>query len=133
MNRFRRFGGLGLLSVSAAAGAVSFGPLQRSGVTDRPGKAFYLSIANPYSTIERFQIRAMEAVADDAADRVVIFPSDLALGGGSRRQVLVIVKPLQPNETYRFRVCASRSPKPQETVNARVCSNLTARRLPARG
>ncbi|MEQ7872386.1 hypothetical protein ABDK56_00050 [Sphingomonas sp. ASV193] len=119
--------------VPGAAMAVGLGPLKMSGITDGSGKAFYLTLTNPYPTAERFRARAVSAGDETAQSRVVVFPSDSLVGGGGRRRLLVIVRDLKPGETYSFRVCAGRDPKPEETVYARVCSTLTARRLAARG
>ena len=121
-----------LLAAAAPAVAVSLGPLEKSGITDGPGKAFYLTLANPYPTAERFVVEAVGVADETAQPRVTMFPRDTVLGRGSRRQLLVIVNDLAPGERFAFRVCAMRSPKPQETIHARVCSKLAARRLAPR-
>jgi hypothetical protein len=128
----KRWAGLILLLAAGPAAAVGLGPLQRSGVTDGPGKAFYLMLHNPYRQAEEFQIDPLGADTGESAARVRVVPSRLQLAGGSARRILVIVKPLSPGETYIFRVCAQRVPTPEETIHARVCSKLSARRLPAR-
>lgn len=114
------------------ATAVGLGPLRASGLTDGPGKAFYLTLSNPYPQAERFDAVALDAEVEQAAPRIVIFPSKVMVGPGVKRKLLVIVRPLEAGETYRFRVCAARHPKPEETIYARVCSTLSARRLPSR-
>lgn len=125
-----------LLAVSllgaASAAAVGLGPLEKSGVTDGAGKAFYLTLINPYPRAERFTLEPHGLLDELPAPRVVIFPSAATVAPGGRRQVLVIVRHIAPGETYVFRVCAQRPPRPEESVHARVCSKLTARRLPAR-
>ena len=124
---------LPLLAVATSAFAVTFGPLEKSGITDGPGKAFYLTLANPYPTAERFVVDAVGQDDENPQPRVTIFPANSLLGAGIRRQLLIIIHNLSPGETYTFRVCAMRAPKPQETIHARVCSKLTARRLALRG
>lgn len=118
--------------VPAAAGAVGLGPLSKSGITDGAAKAFYLTLSNPYPTMERFHANSLMTDSELDPGRVIIFPSRVALGPGGHRQLLIIVRGLAPGEHFRFRVCAGRDPKPEEIVYARVCSTLTARRLPAR-
>ncbi len=121
-----------LVALAAApATAVGLGPLRASGVTDGPGKAFYLTLSNPYPQAERFDAVALDVAIDQAAPRIVIFPSKVLIGSGVKRKLLVIVRPLAIGETYRFRVCAARHPKPEEAIYARVCSTLSARRLPS--
>ena len=112
--------------------AVGLGPLEKSGMTDGAGKAFYLTLINPYPHAERFTLEPHALLDEQPAPRVVIFPDDATVAAGGRRQVLVIVRRIEPGETYIFRVCAQRPPRPEETIHARVCSKLTARRLPAR-
>jgi hypothetical protein len=121
-----------LLASATPSLAVTLGPLRKSGITDGPGKAFYLSMANPYPTVERFVVSAVGVDNEEVQPRVTIYPADSVLGGGARRQLLVIVRNLSSGERYSFRVCAMRRPKPQETIYARACSTLTARRLAAR-
>lgn len=120
-------------TAASSAAAVTLGPLQKSGITDGSGKAFYLSLGNPYPTAERFVASAIGTDNEQVQPRVAVFPSDTTLGGGNRRQLLVIIRDLAPGETYAFRLCAMRMPKPQETIHARVCSKLTARRIAVRG
>lgn len=124
--------GVAVALVSAAAGAVGLGPLSKSGITDGAGKAFYLTLSNPYPTIERFHANGLMLDSELDPGRIIIFPSHVALGPQAHRQLLVIVRGLSPGERFTFRVCAARDPKPEETVYARVCSTLTAHRLPAR-
>lgn len=123
---------LSLLGAASAA-AVGLGPLEKSGMTDGAGKAFYLTLINPYPRAERFTLETHRLLDEQPAPRVAIFPSAAMVAPGGRRQVLVIVRHIAPGETYVFRVCAQRPPRPEENVHARVCSKLTARRLPARG
>ncbi|RST31325.1 hypothetical protein HMF7854_11105 [Sphingomonas ginkgonis] len=124
--------GVAVLAAPPAA-AVSLGPLTKSGITDGPDKAFYLSLGNPYQGEERFVASAIGADDENAQGRVTIFPSDVRLGPQMRRQILIIIRNLEPGEHYSFRVCAERAPLPSETVRARVCSKLNARRLLVRG
>ena len=117
---------------AASAMAVGLGPLEKSGVTDGAGKAFYLTLINPSPRAEQFTLEPHALLDEQPAPRVVIFPAAAMVAPGGRRQVLVIVRRLAPGETYMFRVCAQRPPRLEESVHARVCSKLTARRLPAR-
>ena len=121
---------LALVPVSALA--VGLGPLEKSGLTDGAGKAFYLTLINPYPKAERFTAEPIGLVDEQPAKRVTIFPAESVVAANRSRQLLVIVRGLAPGETYSFRVCAQRPPRPEETIHARVCSKLTARRLSAR-
>ena len=121
-----------VLLVPATAGAVGLGPLRRGGVTDGPGMAFYLTLSNPYAQMERFDLSALGAADEATQPRVTVFPSRVALGPQGQRRVIVIVRGLTPGERYSFRVCAQKPFDPQESLHARVCSTLLARRLPAR-
>lgn len=122
----------GLSLAAGSAFAVGLGPLEKGGLTDGPGKAFYLTLINPYPRAERFTAEPLGLTDETRAPRVVVFPAQTIVAPNRSRQLLVIVRDLQPGETYMFRVCAQRPPLPQETVHARVCSKLTARRLPVR-
>lgn len=127
-----RLVGCVLAAVAAPAFAVGLGPLAKVGVTDGPAKAFYLDIRNPYDHSETFHSAAVEWKTEDPATRVTVFPSVITLSPHGTRKLLVIADRLEPGESYTFRVCAFRPPKENETVYARVCSRLTARRLAAR-
>lgn len=118
---------------ASSAMAVGLGPLEKSGLTDGSGKAFYLTLINPYASAERFSAEPLALTDERPAPRVIIFPAEAVVAPNRSRQLLVIVRDLAPGETYKFRVCAQRPPRPEETVHARVCSKLTARRLPAAG
>lgn len=111
--------------------AVGLGPLEKSGLTDGAAKAFYLTLINPYPRTERFTVEPLALLDESRATRVIIFPAEAAVAPNRSRQLLVIVRQLTLGETYIFRVCAQRPPRPEESVHARVCSKLTARRLPA--
>ena len=128
--RVRSVGLLAALLASHAL-AVSLGPLEKSGTTDGPGKAFYLTLGNPEAKAARLRIEAFERDGKTVARRVSIFPPDTILGSGGTRKLLIVAQGLAPGETYTFRVCAYRPPEPKETILARVCSKLTAHRLPA--
>ena len=122
---------IALLGVAGPAAAVGLGPLTKEGFTDGPAKAFYLTVINPYPRAERFNLSALQLNGEVAEARVTIFPSPVTVGGKGTRRVLVIARDLAPGETHTFRVCAERAPLPQETIHARVCSKLAARRLGA--
>ncbi|MEO8141994.1 MAG: hypothetical protein ABI617_04990 [Sphingomicrobium sp.] len=119
---------LGLL-VAAPAVAVGLGPLTKEGITDSDRKGFYLTVINPYATAETFTLTPLDADAEAPAPRVTTIPARLVLGGGRNRKVLVVASSLVRGERYTFRVCAERPPLPTETIHARVCSKLTARRI----
>ena len=78
-----RLAALALFTSAVPCAAVGLGPLEKSGVTDGPAKAFYLSLANPYSTAERFVAEAVGPDDDAPQPRVLVFPSDTILGAGA--------------------------------------------------
>ncbi len=119
---------LGLL-IAAPAVAVGLGPLVKEGITDSDRKGFYLTVINPYPQSETFTLTPLDAIAEAPAPRVTTFPSRLVIGGGRTSKILVIASGLAPRERYTFRICAERPPLPTETIHARVCSKLTARRV----
>lgn len=129
----RRLATFVLAAAIAGTGfAVGLGPLSKSGITDGPQKAFYLTLINPYPQAERFTVDALETASEVKVERVLVFPNDVQVAGNHSRQLLVVVRDLQPGEQFDFRVCAQKPPAPEETVHARVCSTLMARRLAVR-
>ena len=116
---------------SAPAFAVGLGPLAKSGVTDTDRKGFYLTLINPYPTATTFHAYAIGPEDETEQARVRILPAATTLPARSNRRILVIATGLRPGETYAFRVCAERAQNPEELLHARVCSRLSARRLPA--
>ncbi len=123
--------GLSLLALAASvpAAAVGLGPLSRSGITDGPAKAFYLTVMNPYAGPVGFRAYAIGSDDEGPQSRVQVFPDRVRLAGGSQRRILVVAKNLARGETYAFRVCAEREQQTGGMINARVCSKLSARRL----
>lgn len=120
-----------LTLVTAPAFAIGLGPLTKEGSVAGSRKAFYLTIVNPENGYNVYMATAIDFTGDEPAPRVTVFPSRVRLGGHQHRQILVIADGLTPGETYRFRVCAERAQIPEgTTIHARVCSKLTARRLP---
>lgn len=119
-----------LALVAAPAAGVGLGPLAKSGVTDGPRKAFHLILINPYPAATGFTAYAVGAADETPQPRVRILPGDIRLAGGSERRLLVIASDLAPGETYEFRVCAERADTQEGMIHARVCSRLSARRLP---
>lgn len=117
------------LIAAAPALAVGLGPLAKEGITDSDRKGFYLTVINPYPRSESFILTPLDATVEAPAPRVTAIPSRMTIGGGRNRKVLVIASGLTPRERYTFRVCAERPPLPSETIHARVCSTLTARRV----
>lgn len=111
--------------------AVGLGPLSKSGVTDGPGKAFYLTLYNPYEERAEFTVYAVSDADESAAPRVHVPANILPLRPEATRKFLISVTDLAPGETYKFRVCAERYLTKDEPIHARVCSRLTARRIPA--
>ncbi len=115
------------ISINAPAAAVTFGPLQKSGNTTSDRKGFYLNLANPYDQAFEFRI-FLEPGDMGLRDRVRILPAAAILRSRGKRRILVVVQDLTPGEALEFKVCAERAPQSKETVHARVCSRLTARR-----
>lgn len=111
------------------AAAVGLGPLSKEGVTDSDRKGFYLTVINPYPRAETFTLTPLDSATEAPAPRVTAFPDRLTIGGGRTSKILVVASGLAPRERYTFRVCAERPPMPTETIHARVCSKLTARRV----
>lgn len=111
--------------------AVGLGPLSKAGLTDGPGKAFYLTLYNPYRERAAFTVYAVADGDETPASRVHVPVNALPLKPESTRKFMVAVTDLAPGETYRFRVCAERQLIKDEPIHARVCSRLTARRIAA--
>lgn len=133
----RRLAPLAALLAAAAlpavpALAVGLGPLVKSGVTDGPRKAFYLTLINPYPSATAFRAYAIGMTDEQPQPRVRILPGDVTLGGNTNRRLLIVAGGLTPGETYEFRVCAERAQPIEGMIRARVCSKLSARRLPVR-
>lgn len=124
----RRLALLGAIAAAPAA-AVGLAPLSKQGLTDGPSKAFYLTVINPYPRVERFDLQALAPGAEAQEPAVRLIPQSVAIGGGGSRRVLVIADSIAPGTTRTFRVCAERTPLPTETIHARVCSTLSARRV----
>ena len=118
---------------SGPAGAVGLGPLRKEGVTDGPAKAFYLTLINPYPSRETFRVYAIGTDSDTPEARVTLPQPEIQLPGERSRRILVIATDLAPGESHTFRVCAERADRIEGPIHARVCSRLTARRLPVRG
>lgn len=131
MPAMRHLAAAALLVLTAPAFAVGLGPLAKSGVTDGPRKAFYLTLINPYPQVTRFRAYAVGTEDEQPQARVRILPGEVMMGGSTNRQLLVIAGGLAPGETYAFRICAERVEINEGMIHARVCSRLTARRLPA--
>ena len=121
-----------VLAIAAPATAVGLGPLAKSGLTNGPRKAFFLQLTNPYRQPTRFRAYAVGMEDEEGQPRITIMPAVAELGAGGTRRLLVIAGELAPGETYQFRVCAERD-EPIGMINARVCSKLAARRIPAAG
>ncbi len=120
---------VGLALLAAPALGVGLGPLAKSGITDGPRKAFYLTLINPYPAAARFSAYAVGPVDEAMQTRVSILPADATVAGRGSRRLLVIAEDMAPGETYEFRVCAARADLPEGMIHARVCSRLSARRI----
>lgn len=119
----------GLAAVPASA--IGLGPLSQTGLIDGPNRAFELVMFNPYQTSEHFRAYAVAADDETSQPRVSLSPESTILGSGQTRRLLVIAHDLQPGESFAFRVCAERDVPPEGiAIHARVCSKLTARRIP---
>ena len=116
--------------LATPAGAVGLGPLSKEGVTDGPDKAFYLTLFNPYPERAQFAVQAV-GWDDDAPVGRVRVPPPMPLRAQTQRRFVIITTGLVPGESYRFRLCAERVISGEEQIHARVCSRITARRLPA--
>lgn len=111
--------------------AVGLGPLSKSGVTDSERKGFFLTLINPYPAATPYRAYAVGADDETAQPRVRITPAEVTLGGRATRRILIVATGLRPGEAYAFRVCAERADTAEGMIHARVCSHLSARRLPA--
>lgn len=119
------------IAAAVPAGAIGLGPLNQTGLIDGPSRAFELVLYNPYQSSERFNAYAVAANDETPQARVSLTPAAATLGGGQTRRLLVVAHDLQPGESFAFRVCAERDIPPEGiAINARVCSKLTARRVP---
>ncbi|MXO91793.1 hypothetical protein GRI41_13225 [Altererythrobacter aquaemixtae] len=112
---------------AAPAVAVGLSPLEKGGLTDSASKAFYLTVINPYNDVREFKLY----VERSDGSQVEIRPQRLRIAGQKQRRVLVILNDLAPGEAKTVRVCASLA-KQQGIINARVCSDLSARRVDRR-
>ena len=116
--------------LAAPLHAVGLGPLSKEGYIDGPRKGFELVIYNPYQTSVDFTAYAVAADDETPQPRVTIIPAQLKLGAGQSRRLVVIASDLAPEEYYQFRVCAERTTPPTGVaINARVCSQLSVRRV----
>ena len=127
----RRLPLLAMALVAAPAFAVGLGPLKKEGVTDGAAKGFWLSVSNSERTARTILLTGKSIDAETVEDRVVIIPDRILIAPERTRRVLVMARSLNPNERFTFRVCAETPPDAKETVHARVCSKLTARRVAA--
>lgn len=118
-----------LALVPTAAAAVGLGPLSKEGVTDGPAKGFYLTLYNPYEQRTPFVLYAIGAEDEARAARVRLNTNPITLPAKGQRKLMIVADGLQPGERYSFRVCAERYTTQEESIHARVCSRLTARRV----
>ncbi|QPQ55271.1 hypothetical protein IC614_01235 [Allosphingosinicella flava] len=122
-----------LMAAAAPAFAVGMGPLAKSGLTDGPRKAFYLTVINPYPAAASFKAYAVGVDDEEVQSRVRILPeATIRIGAKQNRRILVVADDLEPGETFAFRVCAAKAEMVEGMVHARVCSKLSARRIAPR-
>jgi hypothetical protein len=115
---------------AAPALAIGMGPLVLDGVIDGPREGFQLTVLNPYEEPETFVAYAVSIDGEETQSRVTVIPSEMTLGGGRDRKLLVVADDLKIGESYKFRVCAQRKTPPEGIMlNARVCSKITAHRI----
>ena len=119
-------------ALASPAIAVGLGPLTKRGVTDGPDKAFYLTVFNPYAERADFTVYAIGEQDDQRPDRVRVPSGPIPLKSQGARKFTIVAGGLAPGETFAFRVCAERLLPQEPMIHARVCSRLTAHRLPAR-
>ena len=122
------FLGLCALCVAAPLSAVGLSPLVKSGLTDGPAKAFRLTVINPYRDAREFRLYVESAAEVGSDENIQIRPGKLRIAGQKQRRVLVILTDLKPGENRSVRVCASLAEQ-QGIINARVCSDFSARRV----
>lgn len=125
------------LALAGPALAVGLSPLGKDGITAGPHKAFYLTVINPYADAREFRVALDGARLDvppgtEASPDLAILPALVTVKPGGQRRVVVILRNLAPGESRTTRVCAQLA-KQEGMIHARVCSNLSARRLKPRG
>lgn len=118
------------LTLMSPALAVGLGPLTKAGVTDGPDKAFYLTLFNPYARRTSFTVYAVGAEDETVPSRVRVPAGPIPLRAQGARKFTVVAGGLTPGEIYSFRVCAEKLVTEEGPIHARVCSRITARRLP---
>lgn len=130
MNRKPLLAAMVSIAIAVPAVAVGLGPLKIDGLIDGPREGFGLDLYNPYPEAVDFVVYPVGADDEVAQDRVTVFPAEVELGSLRTRRVLVVADNLTVGEIYHFRVCAQRKTPPEGiTINARVCSKLSAHRV----
>jgi hypothetical protein len=120
-----------MMALASPALAVGLGPLTKRGVTDGPDKAFYLTVYNPYAERADFTVYAVGSDNEETPVRVRVPARAIPLKPGGARKFTIVAGELAPGETYAFRICAERLLPQEAMIHARVCSRITAHRLPA--
>ena len=117
-------------AIAVPAVAVGLGPLKLQGIIDGPREGFALALYNPYPQAVEYVLYPVSVEDETPQDRVTVLPREVELGASRSRRILVIADDLQIGETYQFRVCAQRRTPPEGiTLNARVCSKISAHRV----
>lgn len=112
-----------ILSAGAAA-AQSLSPMHNSGVTPTDTKGFKLAVGNPYPTAMVFEIIPMDTKFVTRAAHAVAQPSEIKLGPGLSRSVMVAFKIEAGQKERTIGVCVQ--PKQIEgSVLPRVCGTYT--------
>lgn len=120
-----------LAALPTPLAAVGLGPLSRSGMTDGADKGFWLTVMNPEKEPRSFRVYALDQDWQPI-ETVELRPKMPRIAAGRQSRVLAIVRGLEPGESRTVRVCAEEEYQ-EGQIHARVCSKLTARRLPAAG
>lgn len=120
-----------LVALPTPLAAVGMGPLSKMGMTDGAEKAFWLSVMNPADQPRTFTLYALDEDWQPL-EGVDVRPKSPRIAARRQTRVLAIVRGLAPGESRVVRVCAEELFQ-EGQIHARVCSKLTARRIPAAG
>ena len=105
-------------------------PLQAGGVTFADKKGQMVTVGNPYSRSETFELMAYEPDYTTPVSGVVINPQTVTLGAGATRRVQVVFD--MPEKERTVAVCVSPIPKAGAMVVPRVCGLYSGQRAGVR-